>query len=365
MALRGKGFMIWKIRSCEGGNASAIASAAQAAGLTHVLIKIADGINPYNIDAAQSVDLVPPVVQTLKAYGIQAWGWHYVYGDDPLGEARIAISRVQQLGLDGYVIDAETEYEKPGRSDNATAFMTELRRSLPNTPIALSSFRYPNVHPQLPWKAFLDRCDLNMPQVYWVSAHDSGAQLTKCLQQFQAIIPFRPIFPTGPVCRISGWEPTPQEIVEFMNTAYSLNMGGINYFAWDYRTLLPNLWNSISSYQWGNQPPVQDLPVQYINSLNSHNPDQVTSLYKSNAVHITAAQTIQGSAAIRTWFSTFLSQTLPNATFTLTGTSGTGSSRHFTWQATSSAGQVKNGNDTIGIVDGKIAYHYCYFKVTH
>ena len=40
MALTGKGFMIWKIKDCEGGNADAIADVARRAGLSHVLIKV-------------------------------------------------------------------------------------------------------------------------------------------------------------------------------------------------------------------------------------------------------------------------------------------------------------------------------------
>jgi len=55
---------------------------------------------------------------------------------------------------------------------------------------------------------------------------------------------------------------------------------------------------------------------------------------------------------------------LPNATFELTGYSGTGNSRHLTWTATSSAGQVTNGNDTFGLMNGKIGYHYTFFTVS-
>jgi hypothetical protein len=87
-------------------------------------------------------------------------------------------------------------------------------------------------------------------------------------------------------------------------------------------------------------------------------------LYDSNGVHITAAQTVQGTDAIRNWYTTFLTQTLPNATFTLTGVSGSGNSRHFTWQANSSVGKVLNGNDTIGLINGKIGYHYKFFTVS-
>jgi hypothetical protein len=43
LALEGKGFYLWQIRRTEGGNATAIANVAVQDGLTHVLIKIAEG----------------------------------------------------------------------------------------------------------------------------------------------------------------------------------------------------------------------------------------------------------------------------------------------------------------------------------
>ena len=62
MTLTGKGFFIWKIKNCESGNATSIASVAQAASLSHALIKIADGAFVYNYDSTNKVDLIPPVV---------------------------------------------------------------------------------------------------------------------------------------------------------------------------------------------------------------------------------------------------------------------------------------------------------------
>ena len=123
MALTGKGMMIWKIPSCEGGNASAIASTAAAAGFSHVLIKIANDTRPYNVDASGK-DLVAPVVDALRAKGIQVWGWHYVYGNDPTGEANKAVQRVQETAVAGHVIDAEAESDLPGKAAAATTFMS-------------------------------------------------------------------------------------------------------------------------------------------------------------------------------------------------------------------------------------------------
>ena len=99
MTLQGKGFFIWKINYCDGGDPERIANLAKDADLSHVLIKVANGIYSYNYNWDLMVDLVPPVANALQSLGIKVWGWHYVYGDDPINEARIAIRRVQDLNL--------------------------------------------------------------------------------------------------------------------------------------------------------------------------------------------------------------------------------------------------------------------------
>ena len=200
--------------------------------------------------------------QALRAKGIKVWGWHYVYGYNPTGEAQIAIKRVQELGIEGYAIDAEAEYKLAGRETAARTFMTELRKSLPNTPVALCSYRFPTLHPELPWKAFLEKCDYNMPQVYWQGAHNPGAQLQRCQREFQSMTPSLPIIPVGPVYKAGDWVATPADIVEFMDMARALNMSAVTYFEWYYgRTILTSLWNAISSYKWGSSTPL-DLPAQ-------------------------------------------------------------------------------------------------------
>ncbi len=366
MSLQGKGFFIWKVRDCEGGNPAAIANAAQAAGFTHVLIKIADGPYTYNVDRNTNQDLVPPVVQALREKNMRVWGWHYVYGNNPIGEANIAIRRLQELGLEGYVIDAEAEYKQPGKANAASAYLTRLRSSLPNLPFALSSYRYPTYHPQLPWKTFLEKVDFNMPQVYWEQAHNPDAQLKRCVREFQALTPVRPVIPTGPAYTVGGWKPTEADIKSFLDTTRELKLNAVNFFSWDEcKARVPYIWDTVSAYQWGAAPPPPaDISDRWIAALNTRDPNKVIALYILDAVHITSARTIQGIEAIRAWYQNLFTQILPNATFTLTGFSGVGNSRHITWTAVSSAGKVSNGNDTIGMLDGKIAYHYSYFTIT-
>ncbi len=216
MALEGKGIFIWRVRSCENGDVEAIANVAQAAGLTHVLLKVADGNFSYNIDTKTGEDLAASAAKALKAKNIKVYGWHYVYAYEPLAEADRGIQRVQQLGLDGYVIDAEFEYKEQPRA--ARLYMDRLRAGLGSLPIGLSSYRFPDLHSRLPWTEFLLKCDFNMPQVYWIFSHNPGDQLKRSLQSFQKISPFRPLIPTGSTFKQGDWQPTIAELEEFVKT---------------------------------------------------------------------------------------------------------------------------------------------------
>jgi hypothetical protein len=357
----GKGFYIWQITSCEGGNAQAIANAAAAAGLSHVLIKIADGTSPYNI--VSGVDLVPPVVAALRQRGISPIGWHYVYGYDPVGEADMALQRLGGLELDMYVIDAEAQYKD--KAAQAHVFMQRLRSALPTFPMALSSYRFPTYHPTFPFEAFLTYVDTNMPQVYWLLADNPGEQLIRCVREFEAIQPFRPIIPTGCAFIQGDWRPTPDQIIEFLQTAQVLNLSAANFWEWGHtRLYAPELWNAVAAYDWPPGIPSEDITVRYINALNSHDPNQVLALYNQNAIHVTSKRTITGAEGVYGWYHQLFTEVLPGAAFTLVEYQSRLGSRRFSWTATSSSGSVEDGSDAFGLVGNKITYHYTHFTVT-
>jgi hypothetical protein len=362
--LTGKGMFIWKIQNCHNGSISEITRRAVRANYSHVLIKIANGIYSYNYDWERNIDLVPPLVAALKSEGIQVWGWHYIFGDQPLDEAAKAISRVRQLGVDGYVLDAEGQYK--GKNVSAITFMNQLTAAISDIPIALSSYRYPSYHPTFPWNQFLKKCDLNMPQVYWMYANNPGAQLEKSIKDFMNLEYTPPIFPTGASCVENDWTPTLDEVKEFMAKAKELNLPGFNMWEWGnmHNNLSEDYYRAIRDFDWdGGQSEPKDIAEIYIDALNSHDAEQLQKLYKENAVHITSERTVQGNAAIKSWFSSLFTDILPDSVFTLAGFSGTGNTRQINWTAHSSAGNVQNGSDTLGLVDGKIAYHFSDFSV--
>jgi hypothetical protein len=366
MTLVGKGFFVWKIPKCEGGVPAAIAARAVAARLSHVLIKIADGSNwMYNYDYDTRTDLVPPVVQALRAAGVSVWGWHYVRGDNPSAEARLAVERMKALGLDGYVIDAEGEYRHTEKRAAAKTFMEELRAGLPQTPVALSTYRFPRIHQPLPWTEFLERCDLVMPQVYFEGAHNPEEQLARSVEQYAALRPARPFVPTIPTYASSTWRPTPGEIARMLGKARELGLTAANAWSWDFasRSAFSDLWDAMATFDWPPETPVGDVPERLVEALNRHEPEAVAGLYAENAAHVTGARTIVGQGAILDWYRKVFTELLPEADFEMTGKSGSANSRHFTWTAKGPQGSVRDGNDTLGLREGRIQYHYSQFSI--
>jgi hypothetical protein len=366
MSLHGKGFFIWRIPYTENGNIDRIIETAQQADLGHVLIKVANAEDYYNYDFERNIDLVKPLANAFKQAGITVWGWHYIIGENPLSEAQVSVQRIRELDLEGFVVNAEKEFKTGGMDAIATTYMKELRRNLGNRyPIALSSYRFPYYHPTFPFKEFMDHCDLNMPQVYWQDAHNPVYQLTKSIHDFQSFDPVLPIIPTGAAYPAGRWEPTPEDVSDFLRAVQDMNLPATNFWSWEHsRRYIPEVWDEITNYPWSSSEPEPDIAEKYIEALNSGDPLNPTLLYTLTGIHSSPTETVQGSEKLLSWYHTFLTATLPNARFVLTGYSGSSSTRQLTWTATSDRGQVLNGSDTMGVEDGKITFHYTFFTVT-
>ncbi|MDD5367450.1 MAG: hypothetical protein PHQ40_00330 [Anaerolineaceae bacterium] len=266
--LNGTGYWIWNIPNCKNGDAAKIAETAEKAGWSHVLVKIADGQARSNLkNTDPRVDLVPPVVDALHAAEVQVWGWHYVYGYYPLKEAKTSIERVQGLGLDGFVVNAEKEYKLAGPGP-AQIYMTELRRCMgENLPIALSSYRYPHLHPDFPFNTFLTFCNYAMPQVYWEQAHNPTSQLTGCLADYAALKVVRPVIPTGPTYQVGGWAPTLADIQGFEAACRAHELPAWNWFSWDEAQRdLPEIWSYLTRPVPTSEPPKPE-PEQHVINL--------------------------------------------------------------------------------------------------
>lgn len=281
--LQGKGMYLWIISRVEGGDPAKIAATAKQAGLSHVLIKVAHGSWFYNVfwkDAKDewhwsapsttkgpgnipAVDHVPALVEELRKVGISPWGWHYIFGNQPAAEAARSIERVKDLGLDGFVVNAEKEFKFKSMEAPAREYMAALRKGLPNKPIALSTYRYPSYHRPFPFETFLEKCDLNMPQVYWVQSNNPAYQLRKSMAEYGALSVRRPYFPTGAAYKEHGWAATPEQVQEFMEACFAEGLPGFNFWEWrDARQWDGGtLWKPIREFKvLGDQPVEDKLP---------------------------------------------------------------------------------------------------------
>lgn len=268
--LAGKGMYIWKIKNCEGGQSSIAAAMAYDAGLTHVLIKILDGPWAYNQrpyyspngELLYADDILGPFVQAFKAQGLKVYGWQWVYFDNPIGEAKAAITRVQKFNLDGFIVNAESPAKnKVAQTRQYLALIEDI-----GVPTGLSSYRYPSLHNEIDWAGFFKGVDTMFPQVYWMQASNPAEQLQKSLDEYTRRATSYGValdyFPTGSAFSEGGWTATPAQVTEFMNKAKALNLQGVNFWEWSAARSIPGMWEAIASFAWGGAiPPESEISV--------------------------------------------------------------------------------------------------------
>lgn len=256
---KGKGTWIWQIRRCENGDPQAIADEIKRCGYGHVIIKVSDGVYRYNIQN-KVYDRVPAVIKAIRETtpDVQIFGYHFVYGRFPRLEADQAIRRIRKLDIDGWVINAEGHY-KLRKAGTATIYLSKIRAAHPDMTLMLSSYRYPKAHPEFPWKEFLSVVSINMPQVYWIKAHNPAEQLRRSLSEFQSLGYKNVFIPTGAAFCEWGWCATMEEVLEFTAKVERLELPAVNYWEWGAtREKLPAIWEFICLLVWNKDDDEDD-----------------------------------------------------------------------------------------------------------
>lgn len=236
---QGKGLLIWNL------NKDYLSTVDRLVGLgiKWVAPKVVNAANSYN---AQWI--IPFIIECRKA-GIDVWGWGYTYATNSLKEAQSTINIVNGLDISGYFIDVEGEYDKPNTAGAATTYITTLRAGT-QKPLGLCSYRYPNLHLNVPWKIFLDNVDFHIPQVYILQAVSdiaSSFQMGKSYIQLKTLKEL-PYIPIGTICKDdnSAWIPTEAQTKDFYyNGVVKLQLSGYGFY--DLDSGLPNLLSVIKT----------------------------------------------------------------------------------------------------------------------
>jgi hypothetical protein len=177
-------------------------------------------------------------------------------------QAKVISNDIKQFNLKHYMIDAEENtrvypgarwksYPKYRAVECAKVYMDNL--DVPDGfPVGLCSYRFPNVHREFPWNAFLTHPKLTMvnPQVYWMFNNNPGYQTATSLAQYREYTTL-PFLPVGAAYEESGWAPTAKEIGEFRDLCKE------NFDAWSYYR-----WGQAKNHvDWLNAMKVEVEPV--------------------------------------------------------------------------------------------------------
>jgi hypothetical protein len=359
MTLAGKGMYIWQLNRIARGHVPTMVSKARDAGLTHVLIKAADGTTAYNSE------LLPPAIEAFHRADIQVWGWAWIWLRAPEDEATVAAQLVNDLGMDGFVVNAE--HPAKGRDAESELYMQVLRDGVGGLPIGLSSYRYPQMHATLPWETFLNRCDWNLPQMYWIDEAPADC-FNRSLAQHEALPAARPVVPTGAAYGETYgtlyFRAEPAEITAFLDAVRSAGLPGANFWSWDWTELYgPDLWQAIAAYEWpAVDENLPDVVERFWGALTTGDLEMIPALYHDNAVYVSAGQMVQGPEAIQGMVAELLRR-LPEPAFVMDELRVDGNVRFLRWRATSPAGRVEEGLETIGVRLGRIQYHSSTYHI--
>jgi hypothetical protein len=260
----GKGDWIYVMSYATGGlggnvpsvhDLATLMSYEHSQGMSYLIIKAGEGGGLY--PSSSSPQFTSAVVTAGHNAGLKIFGYDRSYGTDLTGEKGIA-DYVFNLGADGYVIDAEIEWESshlPNNTTAATNLCGSIRSKWPTKFLAHSPFPIISGHSSFPYKEFGYYCDTVFPQDYW---DDIGVTPTymvtwmdnewRSWQNGLTGIWRNSIKPLAPAAQ--GWNTTGAEITQFINAlkndASSVTVGGyrgINYWRADLHTA--DDWNAI------------------------------------------------------------------------------------------------------------------------
>ncbi len=191
-----QGQWIWYVSRSEGGSIGGIVARAKRNDIGTVYIKSGDGTNYWG-------QFSRGLVQALHRAGLSVCAWHFVYGDNPVAEARVSAAAVQR-GADCFAIDAEADYE--GKYAAADRYVRTLRARIGDTfPLSLAAFPYVDYHPSFPYSVFLGPggATYNQPQMYWKTIGTSVREVYEHTYLYNRVYG-HPIYPIGQTYEAPG-----------------------------------------------------------------------------------------------------------------------------------------------------------------
>lgn len=252
---KGKGFYIYLFGKLKITVSQMVERAAEL-GAEWIAPKVVGWNTPYWANQDYRQDFVA----AMKSNGLTIGGWGYHVGLNrrlqsiARSEAEAAVQAMEDWDLDWYVNNSEKEYkigwsrlrygwrkrpEQPLRQAMMD-YWERLRILAFDMPVGMTSYRFPEAHPEFVWDEALNAqmCDFAQPQVY--AAEDfrergPAQQLKISYQQYDALggkmLPFIPLLATY---AHGHWRMTPAQIKAFGEMAESLQLPGYAAYTFEH-----------------------------------------------------------------------------------------------------------------------------------
>jgi hypothetical protein len=228
-----QGMWIWYVERSHGGSVPRILARARRSGIGTLYIKAGDAGHVWG-------QFSRSLVGALKRGGLDVCAWQFVYGDNPVGEARVGAAAVRK-GADCLVIDAEADYE--GKYAAADRYVRALRARIGEAfPLSLAGFPYVDYHPSFPYSVFLGPggATVNQPQMYWKAIGTSVRAVYEHTYLFNRLWG-APVYPLGQTYQGVGGGP----IRRFRRFAESY--GGRPPSWWDWQETSARGWRGLGA----------------------------------------------------------------------------------------------------------------------
>lgn len=218
-------------------NPDSLISKLNKSGITWITIKAGDGDSLWNNPERNQIEWIFANISKFHNFGIKVYGWQYVYGDDEkwqvanISEADVANQILDIDGIDGLIIDAESEYKTtPGNQSKASAYLNAIYQRHPNAFLMYTTFARSDSHSSFPFSVFNQYTKAVLPQVYWgdrTPRISPREEIEIMKTQWSKISPQILIYPLASLSNA-----TVEELREFANTIS--NYGFKNPSFWRY-----------------------------------------------------------------------------------------------------------------------------------
>ncbi len=239
-----QGMWVWYIARSEGGNIGRIVARAKRGSIGTLYVKSGDAGSYWSRFSSR-------LVRALHAGGLDVCAWQFVYGDNPVAEAKVGAAAVRR-GADCLVIDAEASYE--GRYAAAERYIRALRARIgAEFPLSLAGFPYVDNHPAFPYSVFFgpEGASFNQPQMYWKAIGTSVRTVFEHTYLFNRLWG-HPIYPIGQTYD----NPSAAQVLRFRRFAAGY---GLQPSWWDWQETNAAGWGALGST--AADPPAGYRPI--------------------------------------------------------------------------------------------------------